>query len=107
MAFQNENESPGALAGLGTSMKQYAKSQWIEMGGIVVLIFITSTIMVGGLLSGDPNDMTGVETGIFVLIGGMLAFEIYVLFRYFQMGYWLKITGQSTNNHQFQKGTKM
>ena len=40
MAFQDETESPGALMGLGKSMSQYAKSLWIEIGGIVALIFI-------------------------------------------------------------------
>jgi len=88
---------------LGKSMSQYAKSLWIEIGGIVVLIFITSILMAGRLMSGGGS---GVENGILVLIGGMIALEIFVLVRYFQLILQMKVTGESTNNIQLQNSTK-
>ncbi|MHA1746016.1 MAG: zinc ribbon domain-containing protein [Promethearchaeota archaeon] len=103
MAFQDETESPGALMSLGKSMKLYAKSLWIEIGGIVALIFITSILMAGSLMSGGES---GVENGILVLVGGMIALEIFVLIRYFQLILQMKVTGESTNSLQLQNSTK-
>jgi hypothetical protein len=103
MAFQDENQSPGALMGLGKSMSQYAKSLWIEIGGIVALILLTSILMAGSIMSGGGS---GVENGILVLIGGMIALEIFVLVRYFQLIFQMKVTGESTNSLQLQNSTK-
>ena len=104
--YQNEHASPGNLARLGLSMKKYAKAIWIEIGGVVVLLFIASFMMMGSFMVGDPDAMFGVENGIYVLIGGMIALEIFVLVRYIQFTLQLKVAGEVTNSPLLQKAWK-